>query len=144
MKANASYNPTWEEEMQGPDYEGFWEACEEELKTLIDMDSWDVVDRDSSMKVLGYTWAFKRKRYPDGRVRNVKSIFCVIWDQQIDGVDCFDTFAPVVQWITIRLILILSEVLGMVIVQVDYIAAFIHAPKEETVYVEMPRGFSRP
>ena len=56
--------------MNGPDQEGFLEGGEEELQTLKDMDSWNVVDRKDHMKVLGSTWAFKRKIYPDGTYVN--------------------------------------------------------------------------
>ena len=40
-----------------------------------------------------------------------------------------------------RLLLILSLQLGLATKQVDYTSAFLHAPIEEDVYVEMPHGF---
>jgi hypothetical protein len=94
------------------------------------------------MNVLPSTWAFKCKRFPDGRVRKLKARFCVRGDRQVEGVDFFDTFAPVVNWTTVRLMLILSAILGLSTHQVDYTAAFAHAPMDEDVYVDMPRGFS--
>lgn len=95
------------------------------------------------MNVLPSVWAFKCKRFPDGLVRKLKARFCVRGDCQIDGVDVFDTFAPVVSWTTVRLLLILSVVLGLSTAQVDYTAAFVQAPlgEGEEVFVEMPRGF---
>ena len=48
--------------------------------------------------IIGMTWAFKRKRYPDGSVKKLKARICVRGDQQVKGIDVFDTFAPVVQW----------------------------------------------
>ena len=144
MKADATDNPTWSQAMTGPDEGGFWDACQDELSTLVEMKAWEVMDRNPTMKVLGSTWAFKRKRYPDGRVRKLKARFCVRGDQQIDGVDVFDTFAPVAQWVTIRIMLLMSIVLELVTVQVDYIAAFLHAPIKEYVYINMPRGFQIP
>jgi Reverse transcriptase (RNA-dependent DNA polymerase) len=52
----------------------------------------------------------------------------------------------VVGWTALRLLLILSCVLGLATKQVDYTAAFIHAPlgEEEQVFVEHPRGFGQP
>jgi hypothetical protein len=62
-KANAEDNPTWDQAMNGPDRDGYLEACCKELKTLSeDKDAWDVVDRQDWMKVLPTTWAFKCKR----------------------------------------------------------------------------------
>ena len=40
--------------------------------------------------------------------------------------------------------LVLSAILGLSMHQVDCTAAFVHAPMEEDVYVEMPHGFSEP
>jgi len=54
---------------------------------------------------------------------------------QIEGVDFFNTFAPVVQWATVRLLLNLSITLDLESVQVDYVSAFCQAPIEEDVYV---------
>jgi hypothetical protein len=50
----------------------------------------------------------------------------------------------VVNWTTVRLLLVLSQVLNLSTKQVDYTAAFIHPPINNIVYVEMPRGFSEP
>ena len=80
------------------------------------------------MNVLPYTWAFKCKRYPDGSVRKLKAQFCAWGDKQIEGIDYFDTFAPVVNWTTVCLMLILLIILGLSTRQVDYTAAFVHAP----------------
>ena len=159
-KANADDNPTWEQAMNGPDADGYWKACKTEVNTLQeDKKAWDVVKREPWMNVLPSTWAFKCKRYPDGTVRKLKARFCVRGDKQIEGVDYFETFAPVVNWTTVRLMLILSIVLGLATRQVDYTAAFVHAPidrdpgwddltpeeqERQGVYIDMPRGFSKP
>ena len=159
-KANSSDTPRWDEAMSGPHRDGYWEACKIELETLEEKkNSWDVVPRQDWMNVLPSTWAFRCKRYPDGSVKKLKARFCVRGDRQVEGIDYFETFAPVVSWITVRLLLALSLVLGLVTRQVDYTAAFLHADidkdpnwdglsdKERAqsgVYVEMPRGFGQP
>ena len=159
-KANAEDNPTWDQAMNGPDRQGYWEACQKEIKTLVEeKDAWDVVDKQDWMNVLPSTWAFKCKRYPSGAIRKLKARFCARGDRQLEGVDFFDTFAPVVNWTTVRLMLILSIILGLSTKQVDYTAAFVHAPidrdpnydslspeeqKRQGVFLQMPRGFSQP
>jgi hypothetical protein len=60
----------------------------------------------------------------------------------VEGVDFFDTFAPVVNWTMVHLMLVLSTILGLSTQQVDYTAALVHAPMDEDMCVEMPRGFS--
>ena len=141
-KANSEDNPTWDEAMSGPLKEGYWEAALKEMDILQVKQAWDVVQREDYMNVLPGTWAFKCKRFPDGAVRKLKARFCVRGDRQKKEVDYFETFAPVVNWNTVRLMLILSQVMGLATKQVDYTAAFVHAPIKEDVYVEMPRGFA--
>ena len=141
--ANASDNPNYNQAMNGPDADGYYLAMKDELKVLTGRGSWEIVDKKVHMKVLGSTWTFKCKRFPDGGVRKLKARFCVRGDQQIEGIDFFDTYAPVVHWSTIRLLLMTSIMMGLATSQVDYTCAFLHAPIEEEVYCEMPRGFRK-
>ena len=78
-------------------------------------------------------------------IKKFKARFCARGDKQIEGVDYFETYAPVVQWTTIRLMLILECVLDLKSKQGDVTCAFLHAklPEEEKVYLEMPRGFKQ-
>ena len=142
-RANAEDNPTWHEAMNGPLREGYIKATEVEIEALEEKDAWDVVDRESGMNVLPSTWAFKCKRYPDGRVRKLKARLCARGDRQIQGVDFHETWAQVVNWNTVRLMLVLSQVQGLATRQVDYTMAFLHAPIDSKVYVEMPKGFQQ-
>ena len=62
---------------------------------------------------------------------------------QLEGIDFFKTYAPVIQWTTARLMLILEFLLGLKSKQGDVTAAFLHADlvKDEKVFVDMPQGF---
>ena len=128
-KADAADNPTWKQAMNGPDSAGYWEAYKKELHTLADKkDAWDVVERQPWMSILSSTWAFRCKRYPNGSVHKLKARFCARGDKQVEGIDYFDTFAPVINWTTVRLMLILTLILDLSTCQVDYTAAFVHSP----------------
>ena len=158
-KAGDEDTPTWDQAMNGPHAEGYRKACDIEYNALVSMEVWEEVARQAWMNVLPSTWAFKRKVFPNGEVRKLKARFCARGDRQIFGVDYHDTFAPVVNWTTVRLLLTLSAQLGLATTQVDYTAAFVHAdidvppgydkmsPDEQEkcgVYVEMPRGYAKP
>ncbi|GFH50753.1 hypothetical protein CTEN210_07229 [Chaetoceros tenuissimus] len=140
-RASADDNPRFDEAMRGPNAEGFWQASAKEITTLQKINTWTQVPREAGMNVIKSTWAFKIKRFPDGLFRKLKARFCVRGDQQIEGVDFFDTFVPVVQWSTIRMMFILSLQLGLASVQVDYVSAFCQAPIDEVVHVDLPRGW---
>ena len=57
--------------------------------------------------------------------------------------DVFEAYAPVVSWITVRLLLVLSIVMVLCTQQVDYTNTFCQASLDQTVYVELPRGFEQ-
>jgi hypothetical protein len=139
--ANKDDNPTLKEAMNSPDAAGFLKAMEIEIDTLIQMEAFIVIDKQSWMNVVSSVWAFKRKRYPDGSIRKLKARICARGFEQIEGVDYFETFAPVVQWMTVRVILIMTILLNLDNKQIDYTAAFMQAPIDHDVYVEMPKLF---
>ena len=63
----------------------------------MEMEAWEVVDREEGMNVIDFIWAFKLQRLPDGLIKKYKACFCARGDQQLDGIDFFETYAPVVQ-----------------------------------------------
>jgi hypothetical protein len=144
-RANSEDTPTLQEAMSSPDRDGFLEAMHAELDSLEGMEAWNVVPRSKPItedrRILPSTWVLRRKRFPDGSVKKLKARLCVRGDRQIEGVDYFDTFSPVVHWSTVRLMLILSILLGLKTVQVDYTLAFVQAPAEPGTYIEMPKMF---
>ena len=97
------------------------------------------------MNVIESTWDFKCNHYSDGLIKKFKSRFCARGDQKLEGIYLFETYAPVVQWTTIWLMLIIEVLLGLKSKQGDVTAEFLHAdiPENERVYVEMPRGFKQ-
>jgi hypothetical protein len=75
-------NPSFDTATRGPFQEESWQAMRIELNTLInDFDCWEYVPNPGK-NVLPSTWAFKIKRYPDGRVKKFKAQFCARGDRQ--------------------------------------------------------------
>ena len=107
------------------------------------MSKWKVVDREDDMNVISSTWDFRLKRYPYAFINKFKARFCARGGMQLEGIDFFETYAPVLQWTTVRLMLILEFFLGLKSKQGNVTAAFLHANlgKDEKVFVEMSRGF---
>eukprot|EP00957_Ditylum_brightwellii_P119004 9076415-Ditylum_brightwellii.AAC.1 len=71
------------------------------MGTLDGMESWIIVRCTDDMNILGSTWAFKVKRFPNGTINKLKAWLCAQSDRQIDRVDVFDTYAPVVSFSTV-------------------------------------------
>ncbi len=144
--ASKEDNPTWKQATRGKFADEYWKAMEVEIATLEAINAWEVLEYDPETmpNVIKSTWAFKCKRFPDGLIKKFKARFCARGDMQIEGVDFFETYAPVVQWTTIRLMFILEVLLGLKSKQGDVTCAFLHADVEpgETIYVDMPLGFN--
>ena len=77
----------------------------------------------------------------NARDYQIKARFCCQGDKKVHGVDYFDTYSPVVYWTKVRIILILSLILGLDTKQIDYTCDFLHTLITEDVYVCMSRGF---
>ena len=133
--------PTFHQAVNGPNAEDYIEAMKLEVNTLVQQRTWAVIPRTPEMNVLKSTWVFKLKRLPDGTPLKFKARFCARGDLQKEGIDYFETYAPVVQWSTVRLLLstVLTE--GWATRQVDYTNAFAQAEINEEVYIECPRLF---
>ena len=145
---NDADNPTFTQAMNSPQQDNWYEAMSIEYQTLLDIRAWTLVKRLPGMKILPMKWAFKLKRYPDGLAKKFKARFCVRGDRQIEGIDFSETWAPVVQWTTVRSMMVLATNKGLCSAQADITAAFVHAPLDEfedgDIYVQQPRGFEVP
>ncbi len=125
--------------MHGPNWDGFLNVSIIEISTLQQMEAWVQVPK--GMNVLPSTSAFKTARFPDGGlVRKLEARFCVHCNKQIEGVDFFNTFAPVVvQWPIVCLLLLLSLTLDLATTkQVNYVSAFCQAPIDEDMVWNHP------
>jgi hypothetical protein len=95
-------NLSWDTATKGPFQAEFWQAMRVELNTLVNkLRCWDLAPRLPHMNVLPSTWAFKIKWFPDSSVKKFKVQFCARGDHQKEGINFFETWAPVVQWSTI-------------------------------------------
>jgi Reverse transcriptase (RNA-dependent DNA polymerase) len=92
-------------------------------------------------RLLNAIWSYRRKRRPDGVLLKHKSRICVDGSQQQYGVDYWETYAPVVHWSTVRMVLVLSALLKLKSRQVDYTQAFPQAPLNDDVFMRIPKGW---
>ena len=147
--ANDPDLPSLIEALSGP-YANEWrEAMTEEIKALLDRNTWTVIEKSelpSNAKVVPSTWAFRIKRFPNGDFRKFKARFCVRGDLQKKSVNDIQTYSPVAQWASVRLFLLLSIVLNLKTRSIDFSNAFAQAEiKGEPVYISIPPkmpGFS--
>jgi Reverse transcriptase (RNA-dependent DNA polymerase) len=92
----------------------FTTAMEHEIKQHNDNQNWVPVKRStvpSTSRILPSVWSMRRKRnLTTGEVLKYKERLNVDGSRQLKGVDFEETFAPVVSWSSIRLILPLASI----------------------------------
>ena len=122
-----------------PHVQKWLEAAAEEIRVLEAKGTWEEVPKSEAKgRILPGTWVFRRKRKPDGMIKKLKARYCVRGDLQ-EGV--FETFAPVIAWSTIRMLLVLALTLDWHTCSVDFASAFVQAELKDPVYIHLPCGF---
>jgi transposase InsO family protein len=135
----------WHQAMQQPDKKQFLQAAVDEVKSHVENEHFVLVPRTSIPKgtrVLASVWSMKRKRRILSReVYKWKARLNAHGGQQEHGVNFWETYAPVVNWFSIRLYLVISILKGWETRQIDFVLAFPQADVECDIYMEVPMGF---
>lgn len=143
VSSKSSSNPDtfdYDTAMSGEHRDEWIEAASSEISSLENLDCWEEVPMDeATTKVLPGTWVFRVKRAPDGSFKKWKARYCIRGDLQ-EGE--FETYAPVVQFPSVRLFLAWSLMFGWVTCCIDFSNAFIQATLTDPTFIHLPRGFS--
>ena len=97
-----------------------------------------------NIKTVRSVWSFKRKHRPDGSLLKHKARICVHGGMQTYGENYWDTYAPVVNWISNRMLMTSSILFNLHTRSIDFTLAFPQADPDVTIYMELPFGFQGP
>ena len=98
--------------MKADDSADFMKAMEKQTKHLTTEDVWKILPKSSfptSAPIIRLTWIKKIKRDPFGELIEHKDRLCLDGGMQQEGIDLHNTFSPVVNWSTVRLLVIMAE-----------------------------------
>ncbi|GKA64586.1 zinc finger, CCHC-type containing protein [Tanacetum coccineum] len=135
---------TYNEAMQSRDSTFWKEAIDDAIGSIMENNTWVLSDLPPGCKPLGCKWIFKRKMKVDGIIDKFKARLVIQGFRQKEGIDYFDTYAPVARITTIRLLLALSAIHNLVIHQMDVKTTFLNGDLDEEVYMKQPEGFFMP
>jgi hypothetical protein len=116
-------------------------AMDLEFNSLINNETWELVDLPPEKKTIGTKWVFKVKQNPDGTIERFKARLVAKGYSQVEGIDYQETFAPVVRLNTIRIILAIANHFDMEIQHMDVDTAFLYGNLQEEIYIQQPEGF---
>jgi len=121
-------------------HECWLKAMESELDALKHNKTWIFVDPPPNIKPIESKWVYKIKHKADGNIERYKARLMAKGYNQIEGIDCFDTFSPVAKITTVRTLLALASINSWHLHQLDMNNAFLHGDLSEDVHMSVPQG----
>jgi hypothetical protein len=101
-------------------------AMHEELENFERNQVWTLVDPPRDVKVIGTKWGFKNKHEEDGEVVRNKARLVAQGYTHVEGLDFWETFAPVAHLEAIRILLAFAASNGFKLYQMDVKSVFLN------------------
>jgi len=136
---------TYQKAMESEHAPQWQEAVTKEIKSLVRLGTWRIVDRPR--KYVRYqtgAFIFKKKYTGLNNITIYKARLIAHGYRQQYGRDYWETYAPVSSSRAIRILLALAASRGMTIHQMDVETAFLNALLEEDIYMLPPAGVDLP
>ena len=100
----------------------------------------ELKDLPVGRKLVGSGWVFKVKRNADRSVERFKARIVAKGYSQVKGLDYDETFAPVIRYDSLRLIIALALHLGLDMSQADIKSAFLNGDLNKEAWIMPPPG----
>jgi hypothetical protein len=116
-------------------------AMQLEIEALENNGTWTVESLPPNKKAIGSKWVYRIKYHSDGTIERYKARLVILGNNQVEGLDYHETFAPVVKMVTVRTFLAVAAAKCWELHQMDVHNAFLHGDLDEEVYMKFPPGF---
>lgn len=116
-------------------------AMEEEMSSIRENETWDLVELPPGMKTIGSKWIYKQKEDANGVVIRHKARLVALGCFQKFGRDYDEVFAPVVKQVTFRTLLTISNQRKLNIQHLDIKTAYLYGELPDPIYMRQPPGF---
>ncbi|PNX93517.1 retrovirus-related Pol polyprotein from transposon TNT 1-94 [Trifolium pratense] len=116
-------------------------AMQLEIEALEKNGTWIVETLPPNKKAIGSKWVYRIKYHSDGTIERYKARLVILGNNQVEGLDYHETFAPVVKMVTVRTFLAVAAAKCWELHQMDVHNAFLHGDLDEEVYMKLPPGF---
>jgi hypothetical protein len=135
---------SYQEALQSDEWERWQEAILSEYNSLLENETWELVELPKGRKTIQCRWIFKRKYDESGNLIKYKARLVAKGYSQQHGIDYNETFAPVVKFSSLRTLLALAAKHNLEIEQMDFVTAFLNGDLKEDIYMKQPEGFIEP
>ena len=125
------------------DWPDFCRAMLKEIEDHTARGHWILVKKSEIgvAPIIRSVWSFKRKRKPDGTLIKHKARLCAHGGMQIHGENYWETYSPVVKWMSIRTMLTIALIKKLHTRSIDFTLAFPQADVDVQIYMDIPYGF---
>ncbi|GJS65298.1 retrotransposon protein, putative, ty1-copia subclass [Tanacetum coccineum] len=127
-----------------PESERWLEAINVEMQSMKDNQVWNLVDLPPNCKTVGSKCLFKKKTDMDGNIHTYKACLVAKGFTQTYEVDYEETFSPVADIKSIRILIAIAAYYGYEIWIMDAKTTFLNGRLNEDVYMVQPEGFVNP
>lgn len=137
-----SENPqTLKQAMVSPEAEEWKGAMANEHQSLMENRTWVLEELPKGKKAIKSKWVFTTKRDIDGNILRYKARLVAKGYSQVEGIDYKETFAPVVRYTSIRILLSIAANMNLSIRQMDAVTAYLNGTLDEEIYMIQPEGY---
>jgi hypothetical protein len=130
--------------LRQPDAKEFVQAVIKEVNGHMDCKNWTLKKKSKvpeDIQIVPSVWSMQRKHdLTTYKIKLQKDRLNLHGRKQIYGMNYFETYAPVVTWFAIRLMIIFGIIFCWALHQVDFGMAYPQAPIEMDIYMELPQG----
>ncbi|CAI7875703.1 unnamed protein product [Closterium sp. NIES-54] len=116
-------------------------AMEEEIRSLIDMGTWELVERPRGVNIMKNRWVLTTKYHIDDTVEREKARLVVKGFTQVCPADYDETYSPVSSYVTLKIFLSIVAVLNLNVMQLDMKNAFLQSKLDRVLYMYLSDYF---
>jgi transposase InsO family protein len=134
---------TWRQAMSCKNAAHWKRAADDEIRGMQLSGSYVLVPRPTSpgSNVIDSKWVWKKKLDQFGRVKRFRARLVARGFKQIEGVDFFETFAPVMRYKSLLILLAWAAAHDYEVRHLDVPKAFLQATLDEEIFMEQPEGY---
>ncbi|CAI7765883.1 unnamed protein product [Closterium sp. NIES-54] len=114
-------------------------TMEEEIRSLVGMGTWELVERPSGVNIMKNRWVLTTKYHIDDTVEREKARLVVKGFTQVYGANYNETYAPVSSYVTL---LSIVAVLDLNLMQLDMKNAYLQSKLNWVLYMYQPDYFN--
>jgi hypothetical protein len=133
----------YDQALQQPDAKQLTNAVVKDVNGHVNSKHWTLVkqkDVPKEAQVVPSVWAMQCKRNLTTKGIKHKVGLNLHGGKQLYGMNYFETYAPVVTWFAIWLMIVYGIIFCWALQQVDFVMAYPQAPVEMGIYMELPQG----